>query len=64
MERSVRPSGCNWYFCDPLFDHMESKAEYDKFDSELKDVAELWLELMGEYARVIKGMDKPYPILL
>jgi len=59
MERSVRPSGCNWYFCEPLFDHMESKAEFGKFDNELRDVAELWLELMDEFERVIKETTCP-----
>ena len=56
-DRSVRPSGCNWYFCEPLLDYMESKAEYGKFDAGLRDVAELWLELMSEFDRVIKGME-------
>jgi hypothetical protein len=37
---------------------MESKPEYGKFDNELRDVAELWLELMDEFARVVKGMEK------
>ncbi len=23
LDRTVRPSGCNWYFCDGLFDSME-----------------------------------------
>jgi hypothetical protein len=53
VDRSVRPSGCNWYFCKPLFDHMERRAEYGKFDNELRDVAELWLELMSEFEKVL-----------
>jgi hypothetical protein len=56
MDRSVRPSGCNWYCCEPLLDYMESKAEYGKFDNELRDVAELWLALMDEFARVINEL--------
>jgi hypothetical protein len=54
MHRSVRPSGCNWYFCDPLLEHMEARPEYGKFDDGLRDVAELWLEMMDEFQRVIK----------
>ena len=57
MERSVRPSGCNWYFCDPLLEHMEARPGYGEFDNDLGDVAELWLALMDEFQRVIKGME-------
>lgn len=54
MPRFVRPSGCNWYFCDSLLDHMEARSEYVEFDNDMRDVAELWLELMDEFARVVK----------
>ena len=57
MRRSVRPSGCNWYFCDPLLEHMEARSEYAEFDNDLRDVAELWLALMDEFQRVIKEME-------
>jgi len=57
MDRSVRPSGCNWYFCESLLDHMEARSEYGKFDNDLRDVAELWLEMMDEFHRVIKEME-------
>jgi len=57
MPRSVRPSGCNWYFCDSLLDHMEARPEYGKFDDDLRDVAELWLEMMDEFRRVIEEME-------
>jgi hypothetical protein len=57
MHRSVRPSGCNWYFCDSLLDHMEERPGYGKFDDGLRDVAELWLALIDEFQRVIKGME-------
>jgi hypothetical protein len=58
MERSVRPSGCNWYFCDPLLEYMEARPEYGEFDNDLRDVAELWLALIDEFQRVIKGMEQ------
>src|SRR4030043_1526214 len=54
MDRSVRPSGCNWYFCVPLLYHMEARSEYGEFDNDLRDIAELWLEMMDEFHRVIK----------
>jgi hypothetical protein len=52
MERSVRPSGCNWYFCDSLLDRMEADPAYPVFDDALQEVASLWLNLMEEFARV------------
>jgi hypothetical protein len=57
MPRSVRPSGCNWYFCDPLLEHMETRPEYGKFDDDLRDVAELWLEMLDEFRSVVKEME-------
>jgi hypothetical protein len=51
MERSIRPSGCNWYFCDSLLDHMEVMPDYTIFDDSLRDAAELWLEMMEEFDR-------------
>lgn len=49
MERSIRPSGCNWYFCDSLFDLMEKRPEYQKFDDDLREIAELWMEMTEEF---------------
>jgi len=57
MDRSVRPSGCNWYCCEAIFDHMEWKAEYGVFDNDLRDIADLWLKLMDEFTRVVKGVE-------
>lgn len=52
MERSLRPSGCNWYFCDSLLDYMEIAPDYLYFDNELQDVAHLWIEMVEEFKRV------------
>jgi hypothetical protein len=52
MERSVRPSGCNWYFCDSLLDRMETDPAYRQFDIALQDVAHLWMEMVEEFASV------------
>ncbi len=57
MDRSVRPSGCNWYFCESLFDYMEGRPEYATFDNDLRYIADLWMELMDEFNRVVKKME-------
>ena len=38
---------------------MEGRPGYGGFDNDLTDTAELWLELMDEFARVVKEIDKP-----
>jgi hypothetical protein len=52
IDRTVRPSGCNWYFCSALLDHMEEMPGYREFDDALWEVAELWLEMMKEFAKI------------
>lgn len=52
MERSLRPSGCNWYFCDSLLDKMEQNPGYREFDDSLQGVADLWLKMLDEFASV------------
>lgn len=52
MERQFRPSGCNWYFCDPLLEHMEKSAEYHHFDESLRDLAELWMKMIEEFKNI------------
>jgi hypothetical protein len=52
LERSIRPSGCNWYFCDALLDNMEKNRGYETFDDSLRDVADLWLKMMEEFGRI------------
>jgi len=56
LPRTMRPSGCNWYFCDSLYDHMEKRPGYEAFDRALEDLAGLWMEMVGEY-RKITGKD-------
>lgn len=56
LERAVRPSGCNWYFCDSLYDSMEKapgRAYYD-FDNSLQELADLWMEMVNEFCEKIK----------
>jgi hypothetical protein len=52
MDRAVRPSGCNWYFCSSLLDHMEELPGYREFDDALREVAKLWMNMMEEFAKV------------
>lgn len=52
IERWRRPSGCNWYFCDPLLDYMELQSGYKEFDETLREVAELWLEMVETFERI------------
>jgi hypothetical protein len=52
MERSLRPSGCNWYFCDSLLDKMEENPGYREFDDSLQKVADLWLKMLDDFASV------------
>jgi hypothetical protein len=49
LERQFRPSGCNWYFCDPLLDYMEKQSDYQEFDMAMTNLAELWLKLIEEF---------------
>lgn len=52
LERSLRPSGCNWYFCGSLYDSMEkTPLEYAVFDESLRDLAEKWMEMINEFSK-------------
>ena len=51
LERALRPSGCNWYFCDRLYGSMEKAPgrAYTDFDDSLRDLTYLWMELINEF---------------
>jgi hypothetical protein len=49
LERPFRPSGCNWYFCEALFDVMENMPGYHQFDDDIRGIAGLWMEMMEEF---------------
>jgi len=52
LERSIRPSGCNWYFCGSLYDSMEKiPKEYTEFDETLRYLAEAWMEMIKEFRK-------------
>jgi hypothetical protein len=52
IERPQRPSQCNWYFCDSLLDYMEPRDAYREFDDSLRDIAELWIEMVDEFRKI------------
>lgn len=52
LKRPFRPSGCNWYFCDSLLNHMEKNPDYQQFDDLLGDIAELWMEMTDEFKKM------------
>ena len=52
IERSIRPSGCNWYFCDPLLEVIEQTPDYREFDDSLRDLAEMWMKMIAEFSRI------------
>ncbi|MEW6107947.1 MAG: hypothetical protein AB1632_02090 [Nitrospirota bacterium] len=56
LERAIRPSGCNWYFCDSLYATMEQtpRREYNDFDESMLELAELWMELINEFLRTYR----------
>ncbi|MEW6584467.1 MAG: hypothetical protein AB1442_02520 [Nitrospirota bacterium] len=55
MARRVRPSGCNWYFCESLFDNMETQRDYQMFDDALAEIAALWLKMVEEFSLLRGG---------
>ncbi len=57
LDRTVRPSGCNWYFCNPLLSHMEEDSAagaYGEFDSAFQELVDLWMEMVGEFRVVFR----------
>ncbi len=51
MERVIRPSGCNWYFCNPLLEVLEKRPDYRDFDASLMELAELWMKMSDEFSK-------------
>jgi hypothetical protein len=51
LRRPIRPSGCNWYFCDDLFDEMEQDPGYPAFDDSFRDVALLWTGMTEAFSK-------------
>ncbi len=51
LDRTVRPSGCNWHFCDTLVRKMSDApgTAYADFNDSMEEMMELWMEMMGEF---------------
>ena len=58
LERALRPSGCNWYFCDALFASMEKAPgkAYADFDDSLRELSSLWMELTDEFLTQVNAV--------
>jgi hypothetical protein len=56
LDRALRPSGCNWYFCDSLFSSMETTSgnAYREFDDALQELADLWMELISGFRAIFR----------
>jgi hypothetical protein len=55
LEREMRPSGCNWYFCESLFSRMEETGDaYQEFDDALQELADLWMELISGFRAIFR----------
>lgn len=52
LKRSMRPSGCNWYFCDALLEYFEKTADFQSFEENFSVLAECWLEMTEEFYRI------------
>jgi hypothetical protein len=51
LDRAVRPSGCNWHFCDTLTRKMREApgTAYADFNESMGEIMALWIELMREF---------------
>lgn len=58
LERAIRPSGCNWYFCDALYARMEKApgSAYADFDNSLQELCSLWMDLTDEFLLQINAI--------
>lgn len=50
LDRSFRPSGCKWFFCDALLEHFEKTDEFLIFDNSFSSLAELWIHMIEEFS--------------
>jgi len=57
LGRPLRPHRCNWYFCAPLLEHIQtvSAREYRRFVAGLRDINEKREGLFMTFANALKG---------
>jgi hypothetical protein len=58
LERTVRPSGCNWYICDALDRQMRvgPSEAYADFSDNMEKLFNLWMELISEFRSRFKKL--------
>jgi len=56
IRRPHRPHRCNWYFCRPLLEHIQTvpAREYRRFIADLRDINEKREGLVNAFASVLK----------
>jgi hypothetical protein len=56
IRRPLRPHRCNWYFCGPLLEHIQTvpAREYRRFIAALRDINERREGLINAFAGVVK----------
>ena len=56
IRRPLRPHRCNWYFCGPLLEHIQTAParEYRRFIADLRDINEKREGLVNAFASVLK----------
>ena len=60
LDRTVRPSGCNWYFCNSLYLQMNTgqDKEFAEFSENMEKLFNLWIELISQFrSKFIKITD-------
>ncbi len=57
IRRALRPHRCNWYFCEPLLDHIKSvpAVEYRRFIAGLRDINEKREGLINTFTGALKS---------
>ena len=58
LDRSLRPSGCNWFFCDALLEYFEKTEDYHTFEDSFSRLAELWLQMIEAFSLIEHGFLK------
>ncbi|MEW6116675.1 MAG: hypothetical protein AB1553_07230 [Nitrospirota bacterium] len=55
IERSLRPFRCNWYFCDPLLQHMSNgpARPYRAFIAQFQRIIEARRQMVDEFFKTV-----------
>ncbi|MBF0516899.1 MAG: hypothetical protein HQK97_07240 [Nitrospirae bacterium] len=60
VSRQLRPFRCNWYFCTPAIEYMESSGgrAYRGFNGQFAEIIRLRKELLDEFHAAIKTLSE------